>query len=67
MSVVICHTAGCPSAGNPVEVDLSFTDPDTGDTLTADPYCGACGQPITDIDGSGAAPEPEPKGADAAT
>jgi len=54
MAIVTCHTAGCPSADSPVDLPVTYVDPDTGETVTVDGvYCGACGQPITDIQTEG--------------
>lgn len=54
MSVVICHTPDCANADAAIELDLTFTDPETGQPVVADAvYCGVCSEPITDIDGSG--------------
>jgi hypothetical protein len=49
VSVVVCRTEDCLSAGRPVEIELSWVD-ETGVTMTADSVvCGACSQPITDV------------------
>ncbi|MFL6094576.1 MAG: hypothetical protein ACJ71Y_03930 [Blastococcus sp.] len=45
MAVLTCHTAGCPNAGVPIELDI--TDPDTGQAMPA--VCGPCGRLITDV------------------
>ena len=34
MATVTCHTEACPSAGNAVDLDLTYTDDDTGETMT---------------------------------
>jgi hypothetical protein len=50
MSTVTCHTEGCENEDIPLEMQLTWTDPDTGDTYTVGSVsCGPCGQPITDI------------------
>jgi len=50
MATVTCHTDGCGNAGHPIDLNLEYTDDETGETGTvADVYCGVCGQPITDI------------------
>lgn len=50
MSIATCHTEGCGNAGIPIEVELTATDPVTGETYTVGSVvCGACGQQITDI------------------
>ena len=52
MATVTCHTEGCGNAGTPIELDLEYTD-EEGMTRTVDAVaCGACGQPITDLDGA---------------
>lgn len=49
MSILTCHTADCPASGQPVALDLTYTDTE-GVTHTADTViCGACGHQITDI------------------
>jgi hypothetical protein len=51
VSTVTCHTDGCANNGIPIELDLTYTDPDTGETVTVGGViCGPCGQPITDIE-----------------
>lgn len=50
MSLVTCHTEGCPNAEIPIELATSFVDEETGETVRVGSVtCGACGQPITDI------------------
>jgi len=50
MALATCHTDGCVNNGIPLDVITSFTDPDTGETVTVGGVvCGPCGQPITDI------------------
>jgi len=50
MATVMCHTEGCGNADHPIEINLEYTDDETGDTLTVDSVtCGVCGQTITDI------------------
>lgn len=46
--IVTCHTPDCGNAD--VALDMTMTDPDTGDVIVPDSYvCGVCGQPITDV------------------
>ena len=46
--IVTCHTPGCLNAD--VSIDLTFSDPGTGEVIVPDAYvCGVCGQPITDV------------------
>lgn len=48
--IAICHTEGCSNRGIPIDVgDLTWTDPDTGETRIASVACGVCGQPIEDV------------------
>lgn len=50
MSIVTCHTEGCSSDGVPVDMELTYVDPDTGLPRVVDVViCGACCAPITDI------------------
>jgi len=50
MSRLTCHTEGCSSAGKPVDYDLDLVDA-FGESYRVDAVvCGACSQPITDID-----------------
>jgi len=50
MATVTCHTEGCSNADQPIDLELTFTDPDTGETRRVDAVaCGVCGQPITDV------------------
>lgn len=50
MSTVTCHTEGCPSSGNPIELPTTYTDEETGETRDVDlVVCGACGQTIDDV------------------
>lgn len=50
MSLVTCRTEACPSAGQPVRIDMFVTEEATGETWPVDmAACGACSQPITDI------------------
>lgn len=49
MSTLTCHTEGCLNEDEPIDMDLTYTDED-GETRTiTDAFCGACSQPITDI------------------
>ena len=48
MATVTCHTEGCENAGQPIDLDLTYTD-DEGNTQTMGASCGPCGQPITDV------------------
>lgn len=50
MTNVTCHTDGCPNAGIPLDVQLSWTDDDGETHETTDIVCGPCGNPITDIE-----------------
>jgi hypothetical protein len=64
MTTVTCHTPDCGNADQPIDVDLTFTDPD-GETHTVDAVvCGVCGNPITDL---GAATEAAPEHQEGAT
>ena len=48
MSLVTCRNEACPSADEPREMVLTWTD--ANGTHTVDSVvCGACGEPITDI------------------
>lgn len=54
MNTCTCHTEGCPSAGAPVAMMLSWeqVDDETGEVKIEwvdDVVCGACGREITDI------------------
>lgn len=49
MSIVTCHTDGCGNADAPIEVDLTVTLDDGTELSVGSVTCGACGQPITDI------------------
>ena len=50
MSLLTCSTEGCMSAGKAVEYDLDMVDA-FGQSYRVDAVvCGACSQPITDID-----------------
>lgn len=51
MSTLTCLNQDCDNYGMPVELDLTVTDPWTGQRVYVDAaVCGICGQPITDID-----------------
>jgi hypothetical protein len=47
--LAVCQTEGCGNHGRPIVIDGSYTDPDTGELVTAVPdvVCGVCGLPIT--------------------
>ena len=47
--VVTCHTDGCPNAGIPIEMQLTWDDEDGTEHRVGSVACGPCGQPITDI------------------
>lgn len=50
MATVTCRTDGCQNYGHPIDLELTSTDPDTGDTITAGAViCGVCGHAITEI------------------
>lgn len=49
MAIVTCHTEGCGNAEIPIDVDNTYTDPETGETQTITAFaCGVCGQSIGD-------------------
>lgn len=51
MTLVTCHTPGCPNADQTIDLDLTFTD-ENGESQRVDSViCGVCDQPITDIAG----------------
>jgi hypothetical protein len=51
VSTLTCHTPECPSDGVPVVAEIGWTDSDTGEQRYPDTVvCGACGQPIEDVD-----------------
>lgn len=48
--IATCHTEGCHNSGAPIEVgNLTYTDDESGETITATVACGVCGQPIEDV------------------
>lgn len=50
MTAATCHTDGCPNAEITIDVETTYTDPDTGETMTVEGViCGVCGNPITDL------------------
>lgn len=50
LSLVTCHTDGCSSQDKPVELALTWFDQITGEAHTVGSVlCGACCEPITDI------------------
>ena len=49
MATATCHTEGCPNAGHPIEIELTFIDFDGNEQSVGGVTCGPCGQPITDI------------------
>lgn len=50
MSIVTCRNPDCVVVDRPVPMDLTFPDLDTGELRPVDVVaCGACSQPITDI------------------
>jgi hypothetical protein len=50
MATVICHTEGCSNSGQPIELNVTYVDDETGETRTVDAVgCGVCGQAITDV------------------
>lgn len=52
MATLTCHTEGCGNADIPIEVNLTYVDSETGETVTVgSAICGACGQPIDDVTG----------------
>lgn len=58
MEIVTCRTEGCPSEGNPVLINTTVTDDDTGETRRVDAVvCGACGHEITDVTDAGTTTE----------
>ena len=60
MHTVTCRVEGCPKQDQPVELDLTYLDQDTGEPRTVDAVmCGSCGQQISDIQ----APAEEPASA----
>lgn len=61
--IATCRTTDCENAGHAIDVgDITYQDPDTGETRTGGVTCGVCAQPITDLSGEPAAPtEPEPE------
>ena len=61
MNTVTCHTPDCENADIGIELELSWVNFDTGETeWVTGVSCGACGEPITDIDPPLPDPEPEP-------
>lgn len=54
MATLTCHTEGCGNAEIPIELELSWTDDEGVAHTTDSAFCGACGNPITDIEESGA-------------
>ena len=49
-TTVTCHTADCPNEGVGIPMELTGTDPDTGETWeVTSVQCGPCGHPITDL------------------
>lgn len=49
MHAVTCHTPGCLNAETPIDMQLILTDEDGAEHVVGSVYCGACGEPITDI------------------
>jgi hypothetical protein len=49
MATATCHTAGCVNAEIPIDVGEQRADPDTGELLVWYVVCGACSQPISDV------------------
>lgn len=46
----ICQNPNCGEYRRPRDIGpTSFTDPESGETVTPEVYCGTCGQPITEI------------------
>lgn len=50
MSVVTCHTEGCGNSGIPIEIELTTRDEQGRVSQVSAVFCGACSQPITDIE-----------------
>ena len=51
MKILTCRAPDCSKQDEPVEYDVTFPDPDTGETRTVDAVmCGACNEPISDIE-----------------
>lgn len=47
MTIVTCNTDGCANAGHPIDLNLTYTDDETGEIVYVDAVqCGVCGQPI---------------------
>lgn len=51
MSLVVCHTDGCSSRGQGIDIDTSCVDENGAPCQVDAVFCGACGQQITDITG----------------
>lgn len=48
-----CMTDGCSKFGEPIDVDTTQTDLETGAPITVTSVvCGGCGQQITDTQGA---------------
>jgi hypothetical protein len=50
LSIVMCHTEGCPSAEKPLPMALAYVAAETGEMRVVDAIvCGGCGEQIADI------------------
>lgn len=47
MSTVVCNTPGCENEGVGIDIETSFQDEESDETITVDTViCGACGNQI---------------------
>jgi len=50
VTLVTCHTTDCSNEGQEIDLNLSYVDTMTGETMVVDQViCGVCGQPIDDV------------------